>query len=260
MKEIISLNNTQIKGVIRLKTASRRRESGLILIDGFREIELAARTGLQLVELYYCPEIASRPASALGASQQAAIQVSPAVMAKLAYKENPDGWLAVAKRPEKSLDEVKVSKQPLIVILERVEKPGNLGAIIRTAAAVSADAVIVNEAQTDIYNPNIIRASEGLIFSQNVISAGRKETAQWLKEKKIKSFAASTGASQTYTTPDYTGPTAIVLGSEAAGLGPEWLEAADELIRIPMAPGLDSLNVSVSAAVILFEAKRQRGN
>ena len=147
----------------------------------------------------------------------------------------------------------------MIIVLENIEKPGNLGAIIRTAYAAGATAIIINDNQTDIYNPNVIRASEGYVFKEKIVSASVKETIKWLKENKIKSYGAATSGKLVYTKVDLREPLAIILGSEADGLSREWLKAANELVKIPMQKGMDSLNVSVSAAILVFEALRQRG-
>lgn len=264
---ISSLSNSIIKETARLKKAGERKEQGLVLIDGAREIELAVKSGWEITALFYCPALIKRVRikSASGAggkffglASQKIIEITATVFNKICYKEKPDGFLATARPRETSLSDIKLGKSPLIVILEAVEKPGNLGAILRTAYAVGADAVIINNSQTDIYNPNVIRASEGYVFREKIVKASISETVKWLKEKKIKSFAAATSGPKNYTKVNLRGPAAIVLGSEADGLSEEWLKAADELIKISMPVGMDSLNVSVATAVILFEALRQR--
>jgi TrmH family RNA methyltransferase len=156
------------------------------------------------------------------------------------------------------LDKIKLSNNPLLVILEAVEKPGNLGAIIRTSYAAGVDAIIINDNQTDIYNPNVIRASEGFIFNKPIVIASVEETADWLRNNKILSYAAATTGKNNYTKEKLSEPAAIILGSEAYGLSDKWLKRADKLIKIPMEKGIDSLNVSVSGAIIIYEALRQR--
>lgn len=264
MLKISSLNNQAVKDLVRLKKAGARKEQGLIIIDGAREIELAVKSGLKIERLFYCPALIKAANGAAGKffdlGEEKIIEVSEPVFNKICYKENPDGFLATATRPrEMFLTDFKPDKNPLIIILENVEKPGNLGAILRTAYAVGAAAVIINDNQTDIYNPNVIRASEGYVFTEKIIKASVAETIKWLKDKQIKSFGATNSGSKNYFKTDLNGPTAIVFGSEAKGLSSEWLKAADILIKIPMLTGIDSLNVSVAAAVILFEALRQRG-
>jgi len=262
MVTITSLRNPQIKKIIHLRQAKERRAQGLIIIDGAREILMAHQASLEIVTLFYCPRlIKERLGSAnnfFGVDQDRIIEVNETVFHKICYKENPDGFLAVAEQPKLSLDKIKLSTSPLLVVLEAVEKPGNLGAIVRTAYAANVDLIIINDSQTDIYNPNVIRASEGLIFSQPVVLANSKETVKWLKMNKIKSFAATTNAKQSYWQANFKTAAAIVLGSEAEGLSSTWLKAADQSLRIPMRSGVDSLNVSVSAALMIFEAQRQR--
>ncbi len=256
---ITSLANKTIKDVTALKKSGERKESGLILIDGLREIEMALRAQIEIVSLFHCPGTSPDKMDVLGKiSQDKKIEVSETVLKKICYKENPDGFLAIARPKDKTLADLDVNNGAMIVILENVEKPGNLGGIIRTAYAAGADAVIINNNQTDIYNPNVIRASEGHVFTENIVSAPVAETIKWLKHNKIKSFGAATIGAKIYTDADLSGRIAIVLGSEAEGLSKQWLEEADQLIKIPMRAGIDSLNVSVSAAVIIYEALRQR--
>jgi TrmH family RNA methyltransferase len=219
---------------------------------------VAIEADWEIKTLFYCPELAGAINNFFGLTEDKIIEVPKKILGKISYKEKPDGFLAVALAKDKELEKVKLSQNPLVIILEAVEKPGNLGAIIRTAYAAGVDAIIINDSQTDIYNPNVIRASEGYVFKQNLVKASREETIGWLKKNKIKTFAAATDGSEEYTKTDLTGSTAVVLGSEADGLSQKWLGAADVRIKIPMRAGMDSLNVSVAAAVILFEAKRQR--
>ncbi len=259
MININSLENKKIKEIVRLRKANIRKESGLFLIDGKREISAALEAGIKIEEIFYCPDFSPDDSGLLeGISYESQVVVSKSVFQKMAYKENPDGFLATAKSINTSLDKIKLSKNPLIVILESVEKPGNLGAIIRTAYAAGVDAIIINDNQTDIFNPNVIRASEGLIFNTQIASASIEATINWLKSNHIKSFAAATSASSDYLKSDMSGPTAIVLGSEANGLSDKWLKVVNKKILISMKKGIDSLNVSVSAAIIIFEAVRQR--
>lgn len=259
---INSLENKIIKELARLKKTGFRKEHDLMIIDGAREISAAVASGIKIESLFYCPALVKPGSGAVedlfNLDRKKIIEVAPAVFNKICYKENPDGFMATANLPRQSLSDIKLKDKPLIIILERIEKPGNLGAILRTATAVSASAVIINNNQTDIYSPNVIRASEGYVFSQLVVQAPVAETIKWLKDNKIKSFAAATSGAKKYTAADLNIPAAIVLGSEADGLSPTWLKEADELIKIPMPKGLDSLNVSVAAAVIAFEVLRQR--
>jgi len=259
MISITSFTNQKIKDVLCLKKAGARKEAGRILVDGEREIALAFKAGLIIEELFVLSSVLKkgvrRPAE-YGAKE--IYEVTEEIFKKICYKDKPEGWLAVARTRSKSLTDIKLGRRPLVIVLEAVEKPGNLGAIIRTAYAAQADAVIINDSQTDIYNPNVIRASEGLLFAEPVVRASVAETAAWLKKNKIKTFGAATSGRKNYIKADLSGSAALVFGSEADGLSKEWLGKADELIKIPMRAGVDSLNVSVSAAVMVYEALRQR--
>jgi len=259
MTNINSLTNPKIKDLVRRRRANHRPDNGLFIIDGYREIRLAQEAGWEITEIFYCPSLI-KGATLPNYGQAAALTaVSVAVFQKIGYKHKPDGWLALAKRQTASLSDIKLSANPLVIIMESVEKPGNLGAIIRTAQAAGVDAVIINDNQTDIFNPNVIRASEGLVFKQAIVSASVEETIDWLKLKNIKALAAATSGRQTYYQTDLSISSAVILGSEAHGLSEKWLKSGAELVKIPMRAGIDSLNVSVSAAIIIYEALRQRG-
>ena len=261
--KIISLQNPRIKNIVRLSKARERREQNLMIVEGFREISMAFHSGFEIKELYFTRETNLHD-EALGLLDKLpkstiVIEVSKAVFEKIAYRENSDGLLALAVPKYLSPNDLKLSSNPLILVLESVEKPGNLGAILRTADAAALDAIIVCDPQTDIYNPNVIRSSLGCIFSQQVATCTTNEAIIYLKKKGIKSFAASLTASQYYHETDLKGPSAIVMGTEADGLTDTWLKDADSQIKIPMKGKVDSLNVSTSAAILVFEAQRQRG-
>lgn len=259
MININSLENKQIKEIIKLRKSHERKSKGVFLIDGRREIALALKSKIRIKELFYCPDFSLEDPGLLKEFDQDKIIIVPKnVFKKIAYKENPDGLLAIAEKENFKLEKIKLSSCPLVVILEAVEKPGNLGAILRTAYAAGVEAVIINDNQTDIFNPNVIRASEGHIFTTPIAIATILETIAWLQKNKIRSFAAAIKQSHDYLKVDFSGPTALVFGSEADGLSKDWVQAADEKILIPMKGGIDSLNVSVSAAIIVFEAIRQR--
>jgi TrmH family RNA methyltransferase len=259
MNLINSLNNQKIKDLVKLKKAGERRAQKLIIIDGAREIELAKKSGWEIIELFYCPTLIKKEIKDFfNLEREKITEVSEPVFSKICYKESPDGYFALVKTKLLNLDSIKLSKNPLVVILEAVEKPGNLGAIIRTSYAASVDLIIINDSQTDIYNPNVIRASEGFIFNKPIVISTIEETITWLKKNKITSYAAATNGRNNYSKEKLNLPLAIVLGSEAYGLSDKWLKIADKLVKIPMAKGIDSLNVSVSAAVLLYEALRQR--
>ena len=258
MKDIItSVQNERIKEIIRLRKPRERRKQDLIIIEGKQEIELAHQAGLEIVELFYCQDFANSKKIA-GLPEEKLAPVVPAVFQKISYRENPDGFLALAKPKYLELSKIKLNKNPLVIILESLEKPGNLGAILRSADAAGADAVIVANPKTDIYNPNVIRASLGTVFTNQVAVASTEEARNWLAKNKIKSLAATPEAKKIYTEVNYTGPVAIIMGEEHPGLSQGWLEKVDEKIKIPMRGKIDSLNVSVSTAIILFEAVRQR--
>jgi len=259
MNIINSANNQKIKEIAKLQKAGERHARGLFIIDGAREIELAQKSGTEILELFYSPELIKKDVSDFFSLERNKItEVSETAFKKICYKENPDGYLAVAKIGIISLKQIKLSKNPLVVVLETVEKPGNLGAILRTAYAAGVDAIIINNSQTDIYNPNVIRASEGFVFSKPLAVASVEETIKWLAENKILSYAAATTGKNNYNKEKMDMPLAIILGSEANGLSEKWLKMANKLVKIPMKKGIDSLNVSVSAAILIYEAIRQR--
>lgn len=253
---INSLHNEKIKNIVKLREAGRERgKQGLFLIEGWREINLALKGRVEIEAMYYCPEYIKQE---LTIDEAKLIEVSKKVFDKISYRENPDGYLAAAKLNQYKLADIKLSLKPLIVVLETIEKPGNLGAILRTADAAGAEAVIINDAKTDIYNPNVIRASQGTVFTVPTVISSIKETVSFCKNNKIKILAATPAAKTEYIKADYNQGCAVVMGAEDKGLGEKWLTSADEKIKITMRGKIDSLNVSVSAAVILFEAVRQR--
>jgi TrmH family RNA methyltransferase len=265
---ITSLHNPRIKDVLRLqeKSAERRRQ-GLTLVEGYRELTNARQAGWAVATLFVCEELAG-PELAQQLSEPARLvprpyeylAVSAAVFAKLAVRERSDGVLAVLHTPRRTLADLDLPENPLVIVLEAVEKPGNLGAILRTADAAPAHAVLVGDPRTDLYNPNVIRASLGGIFTVPTVAAPMPEVLAFLKEKGIRTFAAALADdAKDYTAATFTGPTALVLGTEADGLTPATRAACDETVIIPMRGVLDSLNVSVAAAVLTFEAVRQRG-
>ena len=257
MEIISSEQNNKIKNIIKLQDKSReRKKQDLFVIDGLREIQEALKSGIIIEEIFICPEIIKEELNLF--SDVKTSQVSPSVYKKIGYKEKPAGVLVVARPKLLELASLKLKKSSLLVILEAVEKPGNLGAIIRSAYAAGVDAIIINNEQTDIYNPNVIRASEGLIFRLPVVIASRENTINFLKKENIKVFAAALIGAKNYVEANFKEGSAILLGTESTGLSKEWLKKADEIIKIPMKAGIDSLNVSVSAAVLIFEAWKQR--
>ena len=257
---ITSLQNQRIKDVVKLSNARERRRQNLFLIEGARELSLAVSAGdYGITNFFVCDELLSIETKLLVQKWGVPVEkVSAAVFRKMAYREESDGIIAVAKPKRLSFDEIHLSVNPFVIVLESVEKPGNLGAILRTADAARVDAVIVCDPQTDIYNPNAIRSSIGCVFTQPIVACTSEEALQWLKQAGVRIFAAELTASEWYHKADFTQPTAIVMGTEADGLTDFWLRNADCRIKIPMRGYIDSLNVSVSAAVITFEAMRQR--
>lgn len=254
--KIESLTNPKIKDIIKLRDSSReRKKQGLFIIEGRREISLAQKSGIEIETLVYCSDYIKHE---LAIDEEKIIEVTKKVFNKISFRENPDGFLAVAKIKNKNLADIKLKANPLIIILEAVEKPGNLGAILRTADAAGINAVIINDQKTDIYNPNVIRASQGMVFTVSTVLSSAKETVEFCRKNEIKILATTPEAEKEYTEADFSGGTAIVLGAEDKGLSKDWLAAAGKKIKIKMRGKIDSLNVSVSAGIILFEALRQR--
>ena len=256
---ITSVQNARIKHVVALQQKSaQRREEGLFVVEGQREIEYCIACGYEITELFYCPARLGSLGSLGSLGLPSPLEVTAAVYEKMAYREGTEGIIAVAKCKAHRLKDLQLPKAPLIVVLESVEKPGNLGAILRTAEAAGVDAVIVCDPLTDLYNPNLIRASIGGVFSVPTAVCTSKECIDFLKERKIRILTAQLQDSYEYYDYDMRGATAIVMGTESTGLTTVWREAADVHIRIPMLGRLDSLNVSVSAAILMYEAVRQR--
>lgn len=257
---ITSAQNPRIKNMLLLQQKSReRRKQNRVVVEGLRETAIAVANGFQVTDLYICPEIARETSYQAIAGNAALTFVSASVFEKLAYREGSDGCIALLEPKWLQITDVKLRPNPLVIILEAVEKPGNLGAILRTADAVNADAVLVCDPLTDIYNPNVIRSGVGCVFSRQVVACSTEEAQQWLKSNGIRAYAAELQASSLYHTHNYLGPTAFVMGTEADGLTRKWIDFCDERVIIPMLGSIDSLNVSVSTAVLVFEAMRQRG-
>lgn len=258
---ISSLQNPRLKELrLLMEKSKERRETGLFVIDGWKEIIMAKDAGYYIRQLFvrdgstYKKEIdelwpEDRPES---------VKVFRDIFDKLAYRGVTSGAIAVAEAREHGLDTIQLSSNPVILVLDAVEKPGNLGAMIRTADATAIDAVICCDTATDVYNPNVIRSSVGCVFVVPVAVASRGETAQWLKNNNIQILTTSLKASIPYTQADFSKPTAFVLGTEATGVDPLWEEVSDQNIILPMLGKNDSLNVSNTAAVLLYETLRQR--
>ena len=265
---ITSTANPRVKELLRLSKRSARDARRVTLVEGGREARRALEGGVTPVEAWACPELAAgEDARAALAALEALdrrrathlFTVPPEVFARLAVREESGGVLLVAPYVTRPLAALPLRDPALIAVIEGVEKPGNLGTILRTADAAGVDAVIVAAGATDIHNPNVVRASLGTLFTVNVAEAGTDETAAWLRARGIRSVAATPEADALYTDADLRGPVALVLGAEAQGLSAAWRRAADLTVRIPMRGRADSLNLAVSAALLLYEAVRQRG-
>ena len=263
MQTINSVQNNHVKNLYLLSTKPReRKEQGLFVIEGARELSMAFKGGYVPNAVYVCPPLFAKsryPANLRAVPSSNLYEVSEDIFQKLAYREGSDGILAIARSKSHRLSNLKLSDNPFVIVLETVEKPGNLGAILRTADAAKADAVIVCDPTADIYNPNTIRASIGCSFTVPIAVGTNQEILTFLKNHRIQTFAAELMAAEWYHESDFTSASAILMGTEADGLSQFWLDNADKRIKIPMRGAIDSLNVSVSTAVLTFEAMRQRG-
>ena len=260
MKQITSVQNPFIKSLVLLQEKSKaRKQTGTFLIEGQREIELAQKGGYEIETLLFLPEISSENEAKKLSRSAELIEISKEVYQKLAYRDTTEGILAIAKSKNLSLSELNLGENPLILVAEAPEKPGNIGAILRTADAANLDAVIIANPKSDLYSPNIVRSSVGCLFTNNIATGTTEEIIAFLKAKNISIYCATLQNSTGYHTQDYTTPTALVVGTEATGLTQEWRDNATQNIIIPMQGAIDSMNVSVAAAILIFEAKRQRG-
>jgi len=259
-ESITSAQNPKLKRLMALQEKSRlRREEGLFVVEGRRELEHCIAAGFEVDSVFICPDIYGQGEYPFRQGREPGVfHLTKELYSKVAYRGTTEGIIAEVKVKERTLESLVLGDNPLIVILESVEKPGNLGAVLRSADAAGADAVIVCDPLTDLYNPNLIRASIGAVFSRQVAVASSEDTIAWLRSKGIQILTAQLQDSSLYYDTDMTKATAIVMGTESTGLTNIWREAADAHIRIPMLGSLDSLNVSVSAAILLFEALRQR--
>lgn len=260
MKQITSIQNPFIKSLALLQEkAKARKQSGTFLIEGKREIEIALKGGYEMETILFVPEICSENEAKKTAGSSELIEISKDIYQKLAYRDTTEGILAVAKAKSMLLSDLQLSENPLIIIAEAPEKPGNIGALLRTADAAKLDAVIIANPKSDLYNPNVVRSSVGCLFTNQIATGSTTEIIAFLKERHINFYCATLQNSTSYHTQDYTSPTALVVGTEATGLTQEWRDEATQNIIIPMQGEIDSMNVSVAAAILIFEAKRQRG-
>ena len=273
MSEIIitSVQNPRIKQLLTLQQkSSERRKSGLFVVEGRRELQHCLDAGYEVERVFVSSQFtvhsselpaagnAAQPNSQFSILNSQFITVSPQVYEKMAYRGSTEGVIAIVRSRPLTLDDLQLPESPLVVVLESVEKPGNLGAVLRSADAARADAVIVCDPLTDLYNPNLIRASIGAVFTVPCVACSTEQCIAFLRDRDISILTAQLQDSHLYYDTDMTGPTALVMGTEATGLTQPWREAAAAHIRIPMLGRLDSLNVSVSTAILLFEAVRQR--
>ena len=258
MKQITSAQNPFIKSLIQLQEKARaRKQSGSFLIEGMREIELAIKGNYEIETILFLPELVSN--NQITKLTDNPIEISKEVYQKLAYRDTTEGILAVAKSKSLQLSDLKLPENPLILVIEAIEKPGNIGAILRTCDAAKIDAVIIANPKTDLYNPNIVRSSVGCLFTNQIATGSTEEVIDYLIKKNINFYSATLQNSTSYHTQNYTLPTALVVGTEATGLSELWRKKATQNIIIPMQGEIDSMNVSVAAAILIFEAKRQRG-
>lgn len=259
MRHITSVQNSLIKHLIQLQEKSRlRKQSQTFLFEGFREFTLALQGNYEIDHVYFDPSLIDEKVVLEQINSNRCTTISREVYKKLAYRDATEGILVVAKMKNHDLSTLKLTKNPLILVAEAIEKPGNIGALLRTADAANLDAVILADIKTDLYNQNTIRSSVGCVFTVPVVIGHSEEIISYLKEHSITLFAAALQNSVPYYLEDFTKPTAIVMGTEDVGLSEVWRQAAAKNILIPMQGSIDSMNVSTSAAVLIFEAKRQR--
>ena len=260
MKQITSSQNPFVKSLVVLQEkAKARKQSGTFLIEGKREIELALKGNYELETVLFCTELLDKSYDLTILKSYNPIEISKEVYQKLAYRDTTEGIIAVAKSKSLALSDLVLPENPLILVMEAIEKPGNIGAMLRTCDAANVDAVIIANPKTDLYNPNIVRSSVGCLFTNQIATGTSEEVIKFLNKKNITIFGATLQNSQFYHTQDYTTPTALVVGTEATGLTEVWRENTIQNIIIPMQGEIDSMNVSVASAILLFEANRQRG-
>ena len=261
---IESRNNDQVKNLVKLRERKHRDRQGRFLVEGLRETGHAIRAGFSVETIYYCPEFFASDAHTEFVDAQrregarSLVRMSEAAFKKAAYREGPDGIVGVGAQRGSSLHDLTLAKAPLLLVLEGIEKPGNLGAILRSADGAGADAVVLVDCVLDLYNPNAIRSSQGLIFALPIVATERANLQKWLSDHDIQRVATTPDTDAMHWDVDYTKPTALFFGSESDGLTSYWLDQVDHKIRIPMAGQADSLNVAAAAVVCLYEARRQR--
>jgi TrmH family RNA methyltransferase len=262
--ELTSPANPKIKYVVKLRSCSTREEAGEMIVEGFRECRRALDNGYRPKAIFHCPELYLKnenEAQLVADAERAGADVftcSKTAFVKMAYKERPDGLLMIGPHIAKRLIDLKLQPNSLVIVTESIEKPGNLGTILRSADAAKVAAVIVCDRTTDIHNPNVVRASTGTMFSVPIVEASSDEALAWLKENGFKILAATPHAEKLHFDVDLTGNVAIALGAEQYGLTAKWMDGAELRVRIPMLGLADSLNVSAAATILVYEAVRQR--
>lgn len=262
-KTISSLRNPHVIEALRLRERRGRINRSRIIVDGAREIMRAVTAGVEFVEVFFCSDLCNSEEchlamSTLSSTSSTILDVTPNVFHRIAYGQRAEGIVGIAVTPRGVLDDIPLPPNSLVLVLEGLEKPGNVGAVVRSADGAGVHAVILADPQTDLYNPNTIRASLGTIFTCYVRTASNESVLAWLQKHQFHILVTLVDGLQIYTEQDFTGPTALVLGSEASGLSPFWKEAEVTPIRLPMRGAADSLNVSATAAVLAYEAQRQR--
>jgi TrmH family RNA methyltransferase len=254
--DITSLQNPTVKYIVKLREDKRQRQrDGVMLVEGYDELTLALSSGLKPQSLLTAPEVAT---ATIDISQADVTTVTRAVFEKISYRDNPDGWLGIFPIPKTTLDDLTMSASPLVIVAESVEKPGNLGAILRTADAAHVDALLVCDPRVDLWNPNVVRASRGAVFTVPTVEVDSSTALAWLKSKGMRVLAATPSAEVLYTDIDLKEPIAIAVGTEDEGLTDFWMDNADIKVLIPMMGKVNSLNVSIATALITYEAVRQR--
>lgn len=262
-QQITSRQNERVKQAAKLRDARQRAKQSRFVIDGVREIERALAAGVEVLEAFVCPALcATHEARQLSAKLDGQVplvaEVTVDVFEKLAYGNKSDSIVAVAATPERSLLDLSLTPRSLVAVLEGLEKPGNVGAVLRSADGAGVDAVVIVDPRTDLFNPNTVRASVGSVFSPHIYTATAAEALARLREQSIQLVATRPDAKQLYSEVDYAAPTAIILGNEATGLSAAWDQADVKAVRLPMRGIADSLNVSTAAAILFYEARRQR--
>ncbi len=260
---VTSPQNERIRHAVRLRDRRHRDASGEFLVEGYRELERALNHGLRPTSVFYCPSLflgsnEGRLLAAARANGATLIETDARVFGKISYRDRPDGLVAVAPQMRRALADLPLGAVPLVIVAEAVEKPGNLGTILRSADGAGVDAVIVADRTTDLHNPNVVRASTGTLFSVPVAEAAGAETLAWLRARGLTIVAATPAGDACYWDAPLAGSLAVVVGTEQYGLSETWLQAADLRVRIPMQGEADSLNVATATTLLLYEILRQR--